>query len=313
MFEPLTPKIDMSKMPAPEKAPGYIEEIDLTFREGIVKKQIESIRTMVLEGNFDEALPLMEGQLPIVEEFEKKHQDTEDKIYRIFYEPMEEVLYNEVFKPEVEAKPLPSLSIEAYLLYASILSHFKRYDEALENFDKALKRNPVEHRATIQKLEIYKIQKNLDLLYEDTKKAFKFIFHPEDIARLHRNLGYYFIEKQKYPEALSCYAMSRSFENSKLAVQEMQYIMNVTKGNVKVPTLEEARILAAKGGYPLGIDEHILPLANENAKKHMEKGQTAKAKYFLEVIYSITHQESIKKIIDEIDEQTRKNKAKANG
>ena len=26
---------------------------------------------MVLEGKFDEALPLMEGQLPIIEEFEK--------------------------------------------------------------------------------------------------------------------------------------------------------------------------------------------------------------------------------------------------
>lgn len=80
----------------------------------------------------------------------------------------------------------------------------------------------------------------LDKYMEATRRAFDVAYTKEEVARVFRNFGYYFIEKEKYQAAIGCYLLSLQYDReSKNAQSELYYIHQKTNGTVKQPTLEE--------------------------------------------------------------------------
>ena len=81
---------------------------------------------------------------------------------------------------------------------------------------------------------------DLNNFFRLTVDAFKIAFRPQHVARCYRNLGYYFVEKELYSEAIACYLLSLQFEKDALQVQsELYYINSKTDGKVKEPSIEE--------------------------------------------------------------------------
>ena len=141
--------------------PGFDEDKNMTFKEGIVKKQLEEINLLVVKGQYDEALALMEGQLPTLQSFEERFVNDDKRSFIIFYEPFQQVLYQYLYKPTITIEPLPTLGIEANLLHGSILVGLHKYEDALKCFEKALTWNPVEPRAIYQRIELFKLMKDI--------------------------------------------------------------------------------------------------------------------------------------------------------
>ena len=281
--------------------PGYDDNKNLTFNEGIVKKQLEEIDLLVIKDEYDQALKLMEGQLPILKSFEERFVDTPEREFKIFYEPFQQILFQYRFKPTVQIEPLPTVGIEGNLVYGSLLIGLKRYDEALECFNNVLKRNPVEPRAIYQRIETYKLMKDMDNFFKYCVEASKLTYRPYDVARLHRNFGYYCIEKKMYDLAMACYSMSLSYEKtSRVATAEMQYAVKMSEGKAKAPAYPDAIKMAEEAGIPFGVDKEVMSLAYTWGKNALDSKQYKLARYYIQIVANLTHNKQIQDLLESI-------------
>ena len=195
--------------------------------------------------------------------------------------------------------PVPLADI--YLLYGSLLVDLKRIKEAQEAFKTALHWNPVSFMITSEYIETYKVLGDYDAFIKLTIDAFKIAFHPQDIARCYRNLGFYFVEKELYSEATATYLMSLQYEkDSKQAQSELYYINKKTDGTIKPPSMDDLTQYSEKYGFPMGADQDILSLSYSYGQHFYKEKAFDAAKYFLGITYGLTDDPEIKKMIDDI-------------
>ncbi len=161
---------------------------------------------------------------------------------------------------------------------------------------------------TSEYIETFKMLGDLNNFFRLTVDAFKIAFRPQHVARCYRNLGYYFVEKELYSEAIACYLLSLQFEKDALQVQsELYYINSKTDGKVKEPSIEEAKKYAEKYGFPIGADDDILGLSFSLGKHFYQEKAAEAARYFLGITYDLTDDENIKKMIDSLPDDPEKN------
>jgi hypothetical protein len=157
-------------------------------------------------------------------------------------------------------------------------------------------------------METFKMIGDLGNFFRLTVDAFKIAFRPEHVARCYRNLGFYFVEKELYSEAIACYLLSLQFEKESKQVQsELYYISSKTGGKVKQPSMTEARQYAEKYGFPIGADDDILGLSLSYGKHFYQENAAEAAKYFLGIAYDLTDDDEIKKMIDSLPDDPLKN------
>ena len=119
----------------------------------------------------------------------------------------------------------PALSVaELYLLYAYILIEKGEFEKAFDVIDRALERKPLFTDIMFEKAEIYKLKSDMDGFFRATVETFPYCYRREDIARYFRNLGYFFIEKEDWPEAMFCYIVSTHWHPTEMAESQMFYI-----------------------------------------------------------------------------------------
>lgn len=261
---------------------------------------LEEVRFNIYKKNYDKALSIME---PLVNKFDEAQPFQDDQVseYRIFDETFEEILYGFLYRPEKDIRHAPVPLTEVYLLYGSLLVELNRISDAQEALKKALHWNPVSFKITSEYMETFKMTGDLDSFFKLTVDAFKIAFRPPHVARCYRNLGYYFVEKELYSEAIACYLLSLQFEKESRQVQsELYYINSKTGGKIKQPSMTEVRQYAEKYGFPLGADDDILGLSFSYGKYFYQEKKTEAAKYFFGITYDLTDDDEIKKIIDSL-------------
>ena len=149
---------------------------------------------------------------------------------------------------------------------------------------------------------------DFDNFFHLTVEAFKIAFRPEHVARCYRNLGFYFVEKQLYPEAIACYLLSLRFEKECKHVQsELYYIKCKTDGKVKEPSLKEARKYAEKYGFPINADDDIIGLAYIYGKHFFQENVADAARYYLNIAYALTDDDDVRKMLDTLPDNSQEN------
>lgn len=138
--------------------------------------------------------------------------------------------------------------------------------------------------------------------FQKTLDMFKIAYKSTQVARCYRNLGFYFVEKKLFQEAVICYLLSLSFEKeSKQATSELYYIDQVCEGKVnKNPTEEEIKKCAEQYGFPRYGDEDILVLAFSYGKAFSDKGDMDAFRYFMTIAYDLTGDEDIGEMLDKL-------------
>ena len=97
-------------------------------------------------------------------------------------------------------------------------------DAALGTSEIALRRNPLNTSVLFEAAEIRKMRKELDAFLAETVKCHSFLYQRRDLARYFRNLGYYFIEKEEWDEAVVAYCLSNHWQQSEMAQSQLYYI-----------------------------------------------------------------------------------------
>ena len=249
---------------------------------------IDAIRLTINNKEYDKALKMLEDYERNITEIDFYKNDTVSEYFQ-FDEFMQEVVYrfrNNPTKTIREAKGIPYCEI--YSIYGCLLVELKRLEEARAMLKKGLRWNPLNFDMTMKYIETYKVGGDMDKVFDLTVEAFKIAIHPAQLGKCYRNLGYFFVEKKLYPEAVACYMMSDRFDrDSEQTRAELDLIRRIT-GQTFEPTDEDIEAYSKKYGFPLGADKDIVELANRYGKYFQEEKEYAGAKYCLDIANALT-------------------------
>ena len=275
------------------------KELEKKFIDEVINK----VQILVEEKNFERALLLIESLAHDLEGLVAKGICRDDSTieYRCFSNLFEMMLYIEQRKPRRELR-IPCYPIGfVFLTYGSILIDLKDLERARTALDKAIFWAPTDATYVFEYAETFKVEGNMDEYLKSTMRAYDIIYSPLCLARFYRNLGYYFIERKLWNEAIACYGISLSYEpESPKAFQELNYIVQETGKAIEWPSREDAEKICEENHIPYGPSKNVINVAMSYGMSHIKENDPETAKYFLEIAYSLVKDPRIKVTIDSL-------------
>ena len=267
-----------------------------------IKSTLEEVKFNQYKKDFDKALKLMEPLVKKVEDCYKNGMFKEDKVSKFycFEQPMETILYTYHNKPKKEIRHSDIPFAMIYLQYGSLLIDKNRIKDAKKVLLKAVEWNPSCASIIFELCETYKRLGELKKYFATVIDTFKYCYTPNDVARCYRNLGWYFIEKRQFKEAICAYTLSLQYVNNEIVQSELYYISQVTRKKIEQPTLEQIKKVAKKYGFPVGADEDVIGLSFTLGKQAMESSDFEAVKYYWGILYNLTEDEEIKKVLEKL-------------
>lgn len=267
---------------------------------GIAKK-LEGARGLVSDGRYTEARTLLENTIKKVEE---SGQFIKGECFE-FAGPIEQIIY--VHKTEKKEAPKQATEPVAslYTTYGKLLLGLGESYKARQALEIAKEYNPISASIKMEYADTYRAEDNMDEFFEETVDVFSDVYNSDDLARLYGNLGYYYVEKEMWTEAMGCYLMSLHY-NSKNedAKKEIAYIQEKTGGDAGIPSIDEFREVAKENGIPVGPDNEIVGIAAAYGQRALNDGRKDVAHYFLRIVYDLTGDEDIYSTLEKIEEES---------
>lgn len=271
-----------------------------------LKKKIEDALSQALslagEKDVEAAVDILRQQIEVVEALNLYNDGRAD--YYDFNTLMEMVMFQSQH-PEIHPvsdieEPLNRL----YAMYGSLLLEQGKLDEAQEALAIAMDWNPMSADIAFEHAEVFKQKKDWEKLKELTIAIFPIAYKRREIAHCYRNLGYYFVEKQMWDEAVGCYLLSMSFADAEGRYQaelELKYIHDETEGQAQRPSIGALRSYGEKYGFPIGPDSKIIETAMQYGKTMLANKKYEHAQYFLDIAYKLTESKELKELLDGIN------------
>ena len=259
----------------------------------------EEIRFNIYKKEYATALKLMEA---MVDKYEKLDMFADDEVseYHDFQEIFEEILYKRIHSPEKEVRRSQIKYAELYFEYGSLLFELQRYEDAEAALKKAMRWNPSSAKIAFEYAETFKARGMMDEYYTASREIFKIAFHPEELARCYRNLGYYYVEKNELQTAVCCVIFSLQFEDSNMAQSELYYIATKNKSVNMDPDIEMVKKCFAVNDIPFGPDADIISLAFQLTKMLMESRNKEGAEYFMSILLGFFENDELRAMCAEI-------------
>ena len=263
--------------------------------------KFDEVKINVQNKEFEKALSIIE---PIVNDFEKMIngglcRDDSVNEYRHFDSLFEEIMYKEMYRPSRIVHETVFPIGRAFSVYGSILIDLNRVEEARLALGTAKQWEPMNVSLAFEYAETYKIQGLMEQFLDCTKKTYEIIYKKTDLARFYRNVGFYFIEKKLWREAIASYVLSLNFESeSPMVASEIAYIEEKAGQKIEWPKIEEIKDICNKRGIPFGLNTNVAVIAYRYGKALFDDKNFEYAKYFLEIAYSMVQAPEIKKMLD---------------
>ena len=264
---------------------------------------LEEVRFKQHEKKFEEALAMIED---LVRKFEALNMFEDDQVseYHCFNEFFEEALYRMNAQPAKDLRRADFPLDQIYTQYGSLLIDLQRPREAIAALETAMRWNPADAQIAFEHAEAYKMLGDLESFFKLTIHIFRYAFRPTQVARCFRNLGFYFIEKELWEEAVACFTMSLQFEKeSTIAMSELYYIQRQAGRMIPTPGIDFFRKTSEKYGFPDGADPDVLRLSFAYGKHFAEEGNTTAARYCWQITYDLTGDEDVRKMMDELPDE----------
>lgn len=267
-----------------------------------INETITQAVTLVGEKDTAAAVDVLRQQIEQVEALNLYNDGRAD--YYDFNTLMEMVMFQSQH-PEIQPvadieEPLNRL----YAMYGSVMLEQGKLEEAEEALAIAMDWNPMSADIAFEHAEIFKQKKDWEKFKELTIAVFPIAYKRREIAHCYRNLGYYFVEKQMWDEAVGCYLLSMSFADAEGRYQaelELKYIHDETEGQAQRPSIGALRSYGEKYGFPIGPDSKIIETAMQYGKTMLANKKYEHAQYFLDIAYKLTENKELKELLDGIN------------
>ncbi|MCR5188968.1 MAG: tetratricopeptide repeat protein [Treponema sp.] len=266
-----------------------------------IETTLEEVQFNQYKKNFDKAVELIEPLIKKIEEIDFFKDDAVSE-YHCFDNYFEEILYQYYNKPEKDLRHATMPLATVYTQYGSVLIDVGRWDDARSALKKALHWNPASADVMFEYSETFKHSGELDEYFKIVLDTFKYCYIAKDLARAYRNLGWYFIEKEQYEDAIVAYFMSVQYDDDPHVQSELYYITQKTGKEAKQPTLEEVKKCAETYGFPIGPHKDVAGIAFSLGKQAFDENQKDAAKFFLGIFNNLIEDEDVKKMLETLGE-----------
>lgn len=187
--------------------------------------------------------------------------------------------------PNVIWRTEPITVLYYYCGYA--LVELGEFEQALNTLRMGLEWNPCSMDLRFERINIFRNQGDIENLHRETKDAYKYVFRPKHLARIYRDIGYAFIEEEKWEAATVSYFLSLMFavddDDIDRANGELGYIEETTGNEIVEPSEEEVLQIAHEYKIPIGIDGRLLKLAQSRWDQCIQSNDEDGAKYYHDI------------------------------
>ena len=230
----------------------------------------------------------------VIHETEGLFADDEASEYRCFDNMIEKMIYDILEKPQKDVRH-PSFNYKLiYYAYGYCLIDNGKPDEAEAALLTAHRWAPVSSQVMFELAEIYKHSKRYDEYISWTRKAMKYVYTPDDIARGYRNLGFYYIDMEKYQLAADLFFFSQFFKETELANSELFYISQKTGELPKQSDIKTFKAELDEEGIQFGANEEIVSILYQFAMILEKQNELSDAITFYMMAYDLIHDDAIK-------------------
>ncbi len=201
--------------------------------------------------------------------------------------------FDEIFQLLLWSRERPKVSgyvmnrVNLYYLLGFCYVELGNDEKAAKCYKKALKICPYDVHSRFEIINLLKEKGNLENLHDALQNVHRFIFRPDDLARLYRDYGWIFVESMEWEVATACYVISLSYADNRgiqQAENELGFIEETTGKDISalLPDIEDRDKLLAKYHIPIGFSETIVDIAfteyqrfqdgeNENLERYLRE------------------------------------------
>lgn len=272
--------------------PGFNEAIDEVIR-------------LQGEGAYADAVLILKKLIEIVEDA-GMFSPAGGEAFFCFNNLLEQVLYDEVFKPGKRLSQVPDNYADMYHKCGVLLLEARQYDEAELILKKALRWNPVDADILLALSEVYKVRGDLETSLSMMKQCLSYAYSKRSLARAYRGIGYYYVEQEEYDTAAAFYIFSLYFDQDNETVHhELSYIKQKTGEAPHLPsTSEEADAMLKvieNQDIQIRANPHVTDIALSLMREAVKAEMPDTARYYLGIAYELTGNDDMRKLMDQMD------------
>ncbi|MDR1603445.1 MAG: tetratricopeptide repeat protein [Gracilibacteraceae bacterium] len=286
--------------------PDKREEMERLFKNNRlgVDTSIEEAEFQIHKKNFGRALEILESIIKKIEDDNGElimFRDDSVSEYHCFRNILEEILYKEMNKPQRTVRAMPEDFDHLYFMYGNLLFELKRFDESSTALKKAIRINPINADAMLELAEISKVKGEWKEYLELTKQCLCIAYSGSNVGRCYRNMGFYYIEKQKYDVATVLYYISMLFDRqSNMAQSELLYIQQISGKPTPPPSGDEVQKIFEQYNIQSGANDLVLGIAAGLGRSAKEQEHYDAARFFFSILYDLTNDDVVKGWIDNL-------------
>ena len=288
----------------PEEQEEFIRIIE---EENPVKETLIEAEFYIQNNDYETALEK-------IDEFMKtgypRYEEDEISEYHSFPNPLEELIFHEFIGAKKELRYLPDDQplAELYYAYGFLLRDAARLDEAEKALKEALRINPVSVKVILELCDIYKMKApTFNRFYFYNMDGLKYVYSGFELARIYRNLGFYYYEENNNELALACYKYRLKYEKDFLAQERADFIES--KYGISL-TQEESMELMKSKHIKLGANPFIVENLEKLAIEYENDNLLTQSLYFYRLLYSLKKENETFEKIKELDLKNRRAKRK---
>ncbi len=269
---------------------------------------LDDIEDLLSDNQPEKALELSEALVKSADDRAERTDFTDTEYYN-FTEPMEEVVYRELYRPQKELAYADFPYADIYTLHGDILFELEKYTDSASFYRKAIKWNPVAMKYTWRYMDAEKSLGNIDKYGLLAFNSFSNVFKTAELLQCYMNLAYYFTEKQWFAEAAGCYVLVLRYDpDYKPASASLAVLEQLLGDEFYMPTLLDVRKYAHDLGFPLGANKKLLNSAYAYALDDLKSKDMQSALYFLDIVYDLSQNDEVKSLLDSIRTKIKENR-----
>ncbi|MDO4851667.1 MAG: hypothetical protein Q4A93_07425 [Actinomycetota bacterium] len=274
----------------------------LAERRGEVMDDLAMAWGHIEDGELEEAFSIAE---PLVLHYDDlsssgRYQDDEEHMFLDFNSMAEEFIYRLVNKDErreirLNAEPFA----EAYHVYGVCLLESDRPEEAVPVLAKAVRWNPADPDLWFTWADVHESLGDEEMFDRCTEDAYPYIWMMEDLARYHWNKARFHLASEGHELAAAHATIALDFARAEEAKEELSQLKGRCEGHEDMDGDRAIEVLQQ-------ADAHILPSAEavgaiyEIVHIALENDEKEAALPLAMNLYSLTGDEEMKKVIDDI-------------
>jgi tetratricopeptide (TPR) repeat protein len=171
------------------------------------------------------------------------------------------------------------------------------YDKAQQEWINAHLENPVDMEAILGIILCCKQLGDSEGEYSYTTESYNYCCTRAELAAYYRNLGWYYLEKYKPEVSAACYLYSKYFEESQQADAELEFLEKAIGKKVSEKDTDQIQKILDDNGIPTKANPVTLALLYKAAQEADETGDTQQALDCYRMVYDLTGDEEIERII----------------